>query len=116
MTLGWICCSVLAITQVVSAQSKSEINISANPRPPLQGFSSKSSSGESDWEKRFRDGIVPDNIRENMRRLSAHVLANVIGIPSRNLFSQSLSPDELFELKPCKGGLGFAEMFISDLD
>ncbi len=71
MTLGWICCSVLAITQVVSAQSKSEINISANPRPPLQGFSSKSSSGESDWEKKFRDGIVPDNIRENMRRLSA---------------------------------------------
>src|SRR5277367_2030062 len=71
MTLGWMCCSVIAITQVVSAQSKSEINISANPTPPLQGFSSKSSSGESGWEKKFRDGIVPDNIRENMRRLSA---------------------------------------------
>jgi N-acetylated-alpha-linked acidic dipeptidase len=71
MTLRWMCCSVLAITQIVSAQSKSETNISANPTTPLQGFSSKSSSGESDWEKKFRDGIVPDNIRENMRRLSA---------------------------------------------
>src|SRR5271163_460619 len=37
-------------------------------------------------------------------------------MPSRNFFSHPLSPDELFELKPCKGGVGFAEMFISDLD
>jgi len=26
---------------------------------------------EHDWEKKFQDGIVPDNLRESMRRLSA---------------------------------------------
>ena len=35
------------------------------------GYSSANSPVESDWEKKFRDGISPANIRENMRRLSA---------------------------------------------
>jgi N-acetylated-alpha-linked acidic dipeptidase len=38
---------------------------------PIPGFSAQSSPAQKDWEGRFRAGIVPDNIRENMRRLSA---------------------------------------------
>ena len=37
----------------------------------LLGFTKETSAGQKDWEKKFRDGIVPRNIRENMRRLSA---------------------------------------------
>ncbi len=35
------------------------------------GYSSQGSAAQMDAEKKFRDGIVPGNIRENMRRLSA---------------------------------------------
>src|ERR1700754_892495 len=59
-----MCCSLLVIVQLVSAQS--------NPvQTSLLGFSSQSSTVQKGWEKKFQDGIVPDNIRENMRRLSA---------------------------------------------
>ncbi|HVQ28625.1 MAG TPA: transferrin receptor-like dimerization domain-containing protein [Vicinamibacteria bacterium] len=37
----------------------------------LTGYSAESSKTQKDWEGKFRAGIVPDNIRENMRRLSA---------------------------------------------
>jgi N-acetylated-alpha-linked acidic dipeptidase len=37
----------------------------------LLGYTAQSSATERDWEKKFQDGIVPANIRENMRRLSA---------------------------------------------
>ncbi len=44
-----------------------------NPAPaPLLGYSARSSTLESQWEKKFRDGVSAVNIRENMRRLSAH--------------------------------------------
>src|SRR6202171_5194387 len=38
---------------------------------PLLGYSEPGAASEAQWEKKFRDGISPDNIRENMRRLSA---------------------------------------------
>ncbi|HEX4484842.1 MAG TPA: transferrin receptor-like dimerization domain-containing protein [Terriglobales bacterium] len=64
MTLRWMCASLLAATQLLSAQSK--------PEPAsLLGYSAQTSSTQKDWEKKFQDGIVPDNIRENMRRMSA---------------------------------------------
>src|SRR6202167_3033283 len=37
----------------------------------LSGYTAQSSSPERDWEKKFQDGIVSDNVRENMRRMSA---------------------------------------------
>ncbi|HKS75532.1 MAG TPA: transferrin receptor-like dimerization domain-containing protein [Terriglobales bacterium] len=37
----------------------------------LQGFSTQASTQERDWEKKFQDGIVADNLRESLRRLSA---------------------------------------------
>ena len=37
----------------------------------LSGFTAQSSKAERDWEKKFQDAIVPDNLRENNRRMSA---------------------------------------------
>ncbi len=37
----------------------------------LLGYTSQSSAAERNWEKKFQEGILPANIRENMRRLSA---------------------------------------------
>jgi len=51
----------------MAAQAKEE----KTPPTPLLGYSSQSSEKEQGWEQKFRDGIVPANIRENMRRLSA---------------------------------------------
>jgi hypothetical protein len=39
--------------------------------PQLAGYAAQSSPNEIALEKKFRDGIVPADIRENMRRLSA---------------------------------------------
>ncbi len=38
----------------------------------LRGYSADETKTERDWEKRFRDLPKPDNIRETMRRMSAH--------------------------------------------
>ena len=38
---------------------------------PILGYSNQGSSVQEAWEKKFRDGISPGDIRENMRRLSA---------------------------------------------
>src|ERR1035441_9105950 len=37
----------------------------------LAGYSSQSSQTERDWEKRLQAGIIPENLRQNMQRLSA---------------------------------------------
>ena len=69
MKLGWIVCFAIVITQLLNAQSESEKKAAEDSH--LLGYSSQTSQQQKDWEKKFRDGIVPDNIRENMRRLSA---------------------------------------------
>jgi N-acetylated-alpha-linked acidic dipeptidase len=67
MDLRWMCASLAVVTQLLSAQSKE-----TQPAPlALVGYTSDSATAQGDWEKKFRDGILPDNIRENMRRLSA---------------------------------------------
>ena len=43
----------------------------ASDAAPLLGYGARTSVTESQWEQKFRAGISPDNIRENMRRLSA---------------------------------------------
>jgi N-acetylated-alpha-linked acidic dipeptidase len=70
MTLRSTCCVLLAVVQITLAQSKPEQNTPSNVLP-LAGFSAQTSPGERDLEKKYLDGIVPGNIRENMRRLSA---------------------------------------------
>jgi N-acetylated-alpha-linked acidic dipeptidase len=69
MKLGRIVCFAFVITQLLSAQSESEKKTAEDSH--LLGYSAQTSQQQKDWEKKFRDGIVPDNIRENMRRLSA---------------------------------------------
>ncbi len=69
MKLGWIACFAIVITQLLSAQSEEGKKTAEDSH--LLGYSSQSSQQQKDWEKKFRDGIVPDHIRENMRRLSA---------------------------------------------
>src|SRR5438093_7022217 len=66
MRLGWIICFAIVISQILSAQS--EPGKKATEDSNLLGYSSQGSQQQKDWEKKFRDGIVPDNIRENMRR------------------------------------------------
>ncbi len=43
------------------------------PSEPAQllGYTAQTSASERDWEKKFQDGIVAANVRENNRRLSA---------------------------------------------
>src|SRR5579884_2490322 len=66
---GLIVCAV-ALTQFLPSQAD-EKNTAENSSY-LLGYSSQNSAKEKQWEQKFRDGIIADNIRENMRRLSAH--------------------------------------------
>jgi len=68
MVLRWMCCFLLVTSLVVSPQSTP-----AQTTPPaaLAGYSAQASQREKEWEKKFQDGIMPANIRESMRRLSA---------------------------------------------
>ena len=71
MRLRWFFCSAIIVSQLLTAQSEEEKKSTAEPSSQLLGYSSQNSRQQKDWEKKFRDGIVPGNIRENMRRLSA---------------------------------------------
>src|SRR6202453_3304804 len=74
-TLRSLTCYILlfAFTQFAVAQTPPEQNSgsSASAQGQLLGYTAKTSAAERDWEKRFQDGIVAANIRENDRRLSA---------------------------------------------
>ena len=69
MTLRWMSCSLLAIAHVIAAEAQAD-GTTGTPSY-LTGYTSQSSPIQREWEGKFRAGIVPDNIRENMRRLSA---------------------------------------------
>jgi N-acetylated-alpha-linked acidic dipeptidase len=71
MTLRWICGSLLAVSQLISAQPGfAQATIVPTPSP-ITGYSAQSAPPETDWEKKFQNGVSRENIRENMRRLSA---------------------------------------------
>jgi len=72
MNLRWICVSLMAITQLLPAQSKQVQPAVTAGAPALAGYTADNAAAQRSWEARFRDGITPDNIRENMRRMSAH--------------------------------------------
>ena len=72
MTLRWMCGLLLALTQLTSAQpGPGQATVGSTILPDYGIQFGKVARLESDWEKKFRDGISPENIRENMRRLSA---------------------------------------------
>jgi N-acetylated-alpha-linked acidic dipeptidase len=56
---------------MLAAQSKPESTVTPQGATHLAGYTSDASSVERSWEKKFQQGVVPGNIRENMRRLSA---------------------------------------------
>lgn len=59
---------VLLIAPLISAQTTS---LKPADTAQLAGYTIASSKSEHDWEKKFQDGIVSENVKENMRRLSA---------------------------------------------
>jgi N-acetylated-alpha-linked acidic dipeptidase len=61
------------LTVLLTAQLTWAQTISAKTSIPahLSGYTTQSSKAEREWEKKFQDGIVPDNLRESMRRMSA---------------------------------------------
>jgi N-acetylated-alpha-linked acidic dipeptidase len=60
----------MAVTAVLAAQTD-EAKPSALNSASILGYSSQTAQSETEWERKFRDGVVPDKIRENMQRLSA---------------------------------------------
>jgi len=60
------CGAVLLFTHWIAAQTSP-----AKTSSQLSGYTAASSKSEHDWEKKFQDAIVSDNVRENMRRMSA---------------------------------------------
>lgn len=62
------CCIVFFIAQTPWAQT-TPTKFAGSAQ--LSGYTARSSQPERDWEKKFQDGVVSDNIRENMRRMSA---------------------------------------------
>jgi len=62
------CFFVLLITSTNWAQTESS---KAKDTSRLYGYAAQSSKAEREWEKKFQAGIVPENLRENMRRMSA---------------------------------------------
>ena len=71
MSVRSVCCSLLTITALLSAQISSGQNTDAQSAPTIAGYSRTTAAAESALEKKFQNGIVLGNIRENMRRLSA---------------------------------------------
>jgi len=60
--------SVLLIATSVWAQTPGSSSIAPTP---LSGYSAQSSNSERDWEKKFQNATISDNIKANMQRLSA---------------------------------------------
>jgi N-acetylated-alpha-linked acidic dipeptidase len=71
MSSWWIACCIISVTAVLAAQTDEGKPSASKPAAFLLGYSAQSSQPERQWETKFRDGIVPGNIRENMQRLSA---------------------------------------------
>ena len=65
MRYRWLGCCVLAAAPL-AVQSEP-----GAPAGALLGYSAQGAALESEWERKFQDGISPDNIRETMQHLSA---------------------------------------------
>jgi N-acetylated-alpha-linked acidic dipeptidase len=62
---------LLSFTQFAIAQNSPEQSAAPSAAASLLGYTAPDSATEKDWEKKFQDGIVAANVRENDRRLSA---------------------------------------------
>ena len=71
MTLFRALLCTLLIFALVRLNPAQNDQTSAGSPGPVSGFTPQDSSAERNWDKKFQDGIVADNLRESMRRLSA---------------------------------------------
>ena len=63
---------LLTFTQFSVGQTAPEQTTPSTPASAqFLGYTAQSSAAERDWERKFQEGIVSANVRENMRRLSA---------------------------------------------
>ncbi len=72
----FVSCLLIASTvELGSAQPLPQSQAASTPPPSvpgrLAGYTSQSSDVEREWEKKLRDGIKRENLRESMRRLAA---------------------------------------------
>ena len=67
MRYRWLCLLCAAVPRLALSSAPD----AASGAAPLLGYSAAGAAAQEQWEKKFRAGISPDNIRENMRRLSA---------------------------------------------
>jgi len=66
------CLAMIGIAHLNFAQFAFAQSPAATPEASrLSGYSSRSANQERDWEKKLQAGIVPENLRQNMQRLSA---------------------------------------------
>ena len=68
MKRHWLGCLLLVAAAPVGVLAVPE---NGDTGSAMLGYSAQSAAVQVEWEKKFRDGVSPDNIRENMRRLSA---------------------------------------------
>ena len=68
MQRRWLGFLIGTLAPLLAMQSQSE---PAAVAAPFLGYSTANSFTEDGWERRFRDAVSADSIRENMRRLSA---------------------------------------------
>ena len=61
---------ILTFIPYISAQQTGSSG--SNSAKPLIGYSTESSRVQREWEQKFREIPAPDQLRENMRRLSAY--------------------------------------------
>jgi N-acetylated-alpha-linked acidic dipeptidase len=67
-----ICCVLFLLTQSLHTQTEQTTNPApADPNSVFLGYTKQSSAQEREWEGKFRDDVESNDIRENMRRLSA---------------------------------------------
>ncbi|MFZ0686900.1 MAG: transferrin receptor-like dimerization domain-containing protein [Terriglobales bacterium] len=67
-SLAYLAIAVIGIAPLAFAQSP---QTQVPETSLLAGFSSQSSNAERNWEKKLQAGILADNLRQNMQRLSA---------------------------------------------
>jgi N-acetylated-alpha-linked acidic dipeptidase len=70
MTIRWLVGLLLTALPLICAQSEPEAHDPTSAES-LLGYAPHSAEVERQWEQRFKDGVSPDRIRENMRRLTA---------------------------------------------
>jgi N-acetylated-alpha-linked acidic dipeptidase len=66
----WLCVLWLILSFIVQPSWAQTTPAKTRDSAQLSGYSVASSKPEQDWEKKLQDGIVRENLRESMRRMS----------------------------------------------